>query len=176
MSNIPPFADGYYLPPGEYECSFQDIEERFLETQRRIDVWKLFKNFLERLEFLGIIPNVLLIDGSFVTGRKEPGDVDVCMLIPPEKVKLAYDNLDNEEDRECLLYILHPDSQGALRLATGVHPLVVPDENGLKLWSDFFRTGGAQFGRQEGLKPPDVVRDPEWVKIPNEKGILKVVM
>lgn len=118
LSNIPPFADGYYLPPGEYECSFQDIEERFLETQRRIDVWKLFKNFLERLEFLGIIPNVLLIDGSFVTGRKEPGDVDVCMLIPPEKVKLAYDNLDNEEDRECLLYILHPDSQGALRLAT----------------------------------------------------------
>lgn len=174
MSSIPPFADGYYLPPGEHECSFQDIEERFLETQRRKDVWKLFKNFLERLKFLGVFPVVLLIDGSFVTGREEPGDVDVCMLIPPEKIKLAYDNLNNEEDRKCLKFIFNRYNQGALRLTTGVHPLIVPDEMGLKLFSDIFRTGGEQFGWR--LKPPDNKRDPAWVNVPEEKGILKVVM
>ena len=174
MSSIPPFTDGYHLPPGEHECSFQDIEERFLETQRRKDVWKLFKNFLERLKFLGIVPEVLLIDGSFATGRKEPSDVDVCMLIPPEKIKLAYDNLNNEEDRECLKFILNRYNQGALRLTTGVHPLIVPNETGLKLCSDVFRRDGEQFGWR--LKPPDNKRDPACVNVPEEKGILKVVM
>ena len=134
----------------------------------------MFKNFLERLKFLGIVPEVLLIDGSFVTGREEPGDVDVCMLIPPDKIKLAYDNLNNEEDRECLKFIFNRYNQDALRLTTGVHPLIVHNETGLKLCSDIFRTGGEQFGWR--LKPPDNKRDPAWVNVPEEKGILKVVM
>ena len=160
MSAIPEFIDRYHLPPGVHECSMQEIEERFLWSDRRKDVWKLFNNFLDRLEFLGITPDAILINGSFVTGRNEPGDVDVCLLIPPTKLSNAYNALSNEEDRQCLLFICNPQNQQVLRLSFGTHPIIVPDEVSLEIISDIFRTGGTQFHH---LRPPDGERDPQWV-------------
>ena len=169
---IPDFIDNYHLPPGEHECTFMEIEKRFLTTSRRKMVWQLFINFLERLRFLNIFPDSILIDGSFVTGREEPGDVDVCLLIPPEKLINAYDNLGNDEDRESLKFIFNPKNQKAVRLISGAHLLIAFDENSMSIFSDIFRTGGEQF--HHNLRPPDKERDPEWVKTPVEKGILKV--
>lgn len=171
MSAIPDFIDKYHLPPGVHECSVQEIEERFLWSERRKDVWRLFKIFLERLEILGIIPDSILIDGSFVTGREEPGDVDVCLLIPPKKLSNAYRALNNEEDRICLEFICNPRNQRTLRLSFGTHPIIVPDEVRLEKISEIFRTGGTQFHH---LRPPDSERDPKWVETPAEKGILRV--
>ena len=171
MPVIPEFSDGYYLPPGVHVCSLHDIENRFLGSERRKAVWRMFKTFLERLKFLCVVPEVILIDGSFVTGREEPGDVDVCLLIRPESIIRAMNSLDNEEDKLCLEFICNPDNQAALRLSFGTHPLIAYDENNLQLYSDLFRTGGAQFRH---LRPSDAIRDPGWVKTPSEKGILRV--
>ena len=171
MSEIPEFVDGYFLPPGEHKCSLQEIEERFLWTERRRSVWRLFKNFLDRLNFFKITPAVILINGSFVTKREEPGDVDIGLLIPPKDVQEARASLSNAEDWDDLCFILNPRYQAMLRSSFGVHPLVVQDRDTLAIVSDLFRTGGSQFGH---LRPPDKMRDPSWLKTPEEKGILRI--
>ncbi|MFN0221439.1 MULTISPECIES: DUF6932 family protein [Paenibacillus] len=171
MSNIPDFIDGYHLPDGEHECTMEEVEQRFLFTEKRIHLWKLFKRMLDRLNDLGIMPEVILIDGSFVTGRAEPGDVDFGALIPPGKVVSSLASITDDHDQEAIHMFVHPDNQLALRNLFGAHMLVVPDEDLLNAISFLFRTGGEQFG---GLRDPDPERDPAWVKKPQAKGILRI--
>ena len=50
-------------------------------------------------------------------------------------------------------------------------PKPLYDESGLRRCSELFRNGGNQFKK---LRERDQERDPEWVIIPNEKGILRI--
>lgn len=70
MAPIPEFVDQYHLPDGEHECTFEEIEGRFLGTTQRRKVWELFKSLLARLETLGLKPEVILINGSFTADRQ----------------------------------------------------------------------------------------------------------
>lgn len=173
MSSIPDFCDGYHLPPGEHECTMGDIEQRFVCTPQRERVWADFNRLLGRLESLEITPKKILIDGSFVTGREEPGDVDFGSLIPPSKAKAALRNFTDPYDKHAIMMFTDPapQNQKIVRTSFGAHMLVAANELGMKMISRLFRTGGEQFGQ---LKPPDPKRDPDWVKTPKEKGILKV--
>lgn len=171
LNNIPDFVDGYHLPDGEHECTFEDIEQKLLFTDKRMHLWTLFKRMLDRLRDFGITPETLLIDGSFVTNRAEPGDVDFGALIPPEMVTEAYNTLADDHDKEGLNLLVHPQNQVAMRNLFGAHMLVVPNKEALEQVSFLFRTGGQQFGT---LRDPDPDRDPEWVVTPEAKGILKV--
>lgn len=170
LTKIPDFFDKYHLPDGEYECTIEGIEQRFLSTEQRTKVWSLFMRLLDRLIQVGLTPSAVLVDGSFVTGRDELGDVDFAALIKPEVVDSALKAMD-DHDRGAVQLLMNPDNQGAIRDLFGAHLLVVPDEQGLQYWSWFFRTGG-QFGK---LRDRDPERDPEWVVIPQAKGILKVL-
>ncbi|MNC71351.1 hypothetical protein D3C75_1222580 [compost metagenome] len=89
MSPIPDFSDKYHLPPGEHICSLEEIEQRFLNTDSRKKVWSDFNRLYDRLCTLGIKPKSMVIDGSFVTDRKEPGVVDFGALFLPGVVKEA---------------------------------------------------------------------------------------
>ena len=83
MSAIPDFVvNSYYLPKGQYRCTIKEIEELFLFSDRRKTIWRLFTDFTFRLKTLGIVPDEVLINGSFVTKRINPGDVDFVFLIP----------------------------------------------------------------------------------------------
>lgn len=168
---IPDFIDGYHLPCGEHICTLEEIEDKFVYNDHRKNVWSNFISLLKRLESLGIAPEAMVIDGSFVTGRKEPGDVDFGALIPRYKATSALEKLTDEFDKEAVRVLTDPRYQGLIRTLFGAHMLVVHNEIGLNLVSELFRNGGAQFGR---LKDPDPTRDPSWVKRPEEKGILRV--
>lgn len=167
---IPDFFDGYHLPPGEHVCTLDEIKERFgIINSNRQKVWDDFAALLERLERLKIMPTIILVDGSFVTGRELPEDVDFACLIPPGRIKKALKEA-NFSDREAIKMICNPNSQGNLRVLFGAHPLIVDNEKGLYYWSTFLRRGGPN-----GLKEPDYKKDPDWVIKPKEKGILKIV-
>ncbi|MFB5762701.1 DUF6932 family protein [Paenibacillus medicaginis] len=173
MAPIPDFIDEYHLPPGEHICSFEEVEERFLNTDSRKKVWSDFNGLYDRLCTLGIKPKSIVVDGSFVTGRKDPGDVDFGALFLPSVVKAALTNIQDKYDKDAVQILTTPtqQNQSLIRTLFGTHMLVAPNEHGLRQISKLFRTGGEQFGK---LRPPDPKRDPDWVTIPKEKGILRV--
>lgn len=168
MSPIPDFTDGYHLPAGEHLCTCVEISDRFLDTKTRKTRWSSFIAMLERMKALKIMPEVILVNGSFVTGRREPGDVDFACLIPPDTIREAL-KTDDDHDRAGVVYFLDPDNQGVLRNAFGAHLLVAHDELNLSWWSKLFR-----FGQNGVLREPDPKLDPDWVTRPKEKGILKI--
>lgn len=167
---IPDFIDNYFLPPGEHLTSLQETEKRFAHTtQSREKVWQCFTSLWNRLLQFGIKPKAMLIDGSFVTGRKDPGDVDCAILVPPEAIIEAMTGK-NREDRDGIAILFNPENQHAIRSLFGAHFLLAPNDETLQAWSYFFRKGP----NGDGLRARDPERDPEWVIIPEEKGILRV--
>lgn len=169
---IPDFVDGYHLPGYEHECTIEEIESKFLNTSERVRVWGLFKGLLFRLETLGLTPDVLLIDGSFVTGREAPGDVDFGALIKPDAVRRALSKFTDKHDREAIIHFGDPSYGEIIRELYGAHMIVVKDNDGLVQASRLFRKGGTY----RHLRDPDPVRDPAGVTRPKQKGILRVTL
>ena len=80
-NRIPPFDDNGNLPPGIYQVQLHDIEERFTWTDKR---QKLFQGLIQaakNLESAGVL--LLYIDGSFITNKDEPNDIDGCWVWNP---------------------------------------------------------------------------------------------
>jgi hypothetical protein len=83
--SIPAFnADGL-LPAGVFDCSLADVRERFGSFQGSDARPRLF----ERLEVLvaamqrSTLFEVLLLDGSFVTAKPAPNDIDLVAVLRP---------------------------------------------------------------------------------------------
>lgn len=168
--SIPEFSDNYYLPPGEHKCTLQEVEERFgTQNEQRKRVWQSFRLFLERKRQLGLIPEEMIIDGSFCTGREFPGDVDSAILIPQDVVLNAFRNGNESEKRAIKLILEAAGPQGGttqqlLRDLFGTHILLADSRQTLSYWADFFKR----------TRDPDPVKDPPWVTKPREKGILRI--
>ena len=77
---ISPFDENGYLPPGVHPATLEEVIARFgSANEERIAE----AESLEWLTTWCVLAGVerLLIDGSFVTDRDEPGDVDcLCLL------------------------------------------------------------------------------------------------
>lgn len=160
---IPDFIDGYYLPPGEYKCSLEEIEKRFANgSPSRKQSWEYFMFYLNRLKHFGIKPKIILINGSFVTGKNNAGDVDCVMLINPEEVRQALKNM-NEHDKNGLIILTDYRNADLIRAMLGVHIFVTYNNYWLQLWSNFFRK----------IKP-STTNNKNEISTPKEKGILRV--
>lgn len=81
---LPPFdEDTGYLPEGEFPASLKEIESRFgTESFRRREIFSGLVFVIERLRSFGV--ETIWIDGSFVTDKQRPGDVDVAYEIPAD--------------------------------------------------------------------------------------------
>lgn len=168
---IPSFDDGYHLPSGEHTTTWNEAEKVFGTTNdRRRQVWADFMALVQRYERLSLRFETVLIDGSFVTGREEPGDVDGAAILPPETLRKAMDSLEKEDRRSAALLADSRQSGNLIRVLFGAHLFVVPDQRSLDMWSRFSRLGEPG----DGLRDPDPHRDPEWLTKPVEKGILKI--
>jgi hypothetical protein len=125
----------------------------------------LFHVVMERMRDLGgNLPSVV-VDGSFVTGRDQPDDVDAVCQIPPHDLMRM---LGSSPDQHALGFFLQQPHEA--RRLFGVHVFVVETEENLEeLRVTFARgLGGA------GLRPADRERDPHGLVVPGEKGILRV--
>jgi hypothetical protein len=84
---IPPLNKAGELPPGEHETSLLNIRKRFgRSSAQREDLMHGLENAAENLHAAGV--QMIWIDGSFVTSKKEPNDVDGCWEYT-ERVDLA---------------------------------------------------------------------------------------
>jgi hypothetical protein len=80
---IPPFRSDGYLPEGVYVCSEVEVLFRFGSSSRRRRRLVLrLRRWLELGRQIGA--QRLLVDGSFVTVKEEPHDIDSVILLPPD--------------------------------------------------------------------------------------------
>ena len=82
-SPIPPLRRDGYLPEGVHVCSEADVIFRFGSSSRRRRRLALrLRRWIELGRQVGA--KRLLVDGSFVTAKEEPQDVDTVILLPQD--------------------------------------------------------------------------------------------
>ena len=79
LEMIPEFDDSGYLPPGIHRATLEEIAERFgREPELRQTQAESLRWLLDLAKRVGV--QRLIIDGSWVTDKWEPNDVD-CVLL-----------------------------------------------------------------------------------------------
>src|SRR3989442_13310667 len=80
LSTIPLFRPDGYLPEGVYVCSEAEVIFRFGSSgRRRRRLVRRLRRWIELGRQGGA--RRLLVDGSFVTAKEEPGEIDTVMLL-----------------------------------------------------------------------------------------------
>jgi hypothetical protein len=75
---IPQFLENGFLPAGLYSADRIEVEKRFgKNTPQRRKLFERLKLFVEMARHCGALK--LLINGSFVTAKGDPNDVDVVI-------------------------------------------------------------------------------------------------
>jgi hypothetical protein len=80
---IPPQNEHGLLPPGIHDCTVDELQARFGNfkgSDRRPLLWAKFTDFLRETQSSGLIEAVLL-DGSFVTAKPDPNDIDLVLVV-----------------------------------------------------------------------------------------------
>ena len=75
-----------FLPEGVWDCSLVELSKRFAvfaESDKRIKLFQRLENLLEEVKKTGWIMEVI-VDGSFVTDKKKPNDIDLILALMPE--------------------------------------------------------------------------------------------
>jgi len=80
---IPPFAASGLLPPGEHQCTVEDVLERFgafRGSDRRQRLSRGLVTYVEEVRGAGI-GKYLIVNGSYVTDIDSPNDIDVLLVL-----------------------------------------------------------------------------------------------
>ena len=82
---IPELDIDGHLPPGLHDCDLDEIGFRFGVDHlgsRRSDLFSKLVEFVGELRSTTFASAQLLIDGSFVTGKPQPNDIDLILILP----------------------------------------------------------------------------------------------
>ena len=78
--------------PGIHSLSLAELEEiavtPFQNDAQRVRLFLLFAQWIQRLQALHVSA-ILWIDGSFVTEKNSPGDIDCMMWVPSSAMALS---------------------------------------------------------------------------------------
>ncbi len=80
---IPDLNEDGFLPEGIYESSLEEVRQRFggfQRTDRRPALFTKLSLFLTEARASGLIEAVI-VDGSFVTAKDEPSDIDLILVL-----------------------------------------------------------------------------------------------
>lgn len=80
---IPALDDAGYLPPGVHSCTLQELAVRFRGTGfsgTRGRLLERLERYLRELRETALVDRVA-IDGSFVTAKAEPNDIDLVVVL-----------------------------------------------------------------------------------------------
>ena len=81
---IPPFDQHGLLPIGVHDCNLGELQTRFGSFQssdRRPRLFLKLQDFVAELQLARFI-RYLLVDGSFVTAKNDPNDIDLVLVLP----------------------------------------------------------------------------------------------
>jgi len=138
-SNIPPFRPDGYLPEGVYVCSEAEVIFRFGSASRRRRRLVLR---LRRWVALGqqVGAERLLVDGSFVTAKEAPHDLDAVILLPSDFHRQIIQEYEPALELEAMLLTRRPEEIFAAE-----------DEIDWEEWVAFFSRTREPDGRRKGL-------------------------
>ena len=146
--SIPDFNSYGLLPEGIYTATIDEIEEKFCnigDTKKRKNLFHTFKHYLEGLKAHNVKYD-LYIDGSFVTKKCSPGDIDILLF---------YDWKYNNRDWE---YLLSDD-------------IIKIKFNGLQVLPAFLGTESEELTIEFAMSHFD-----EYTNEEMKKGIVKVII
>lgn len=148
---IPSLDKHGLLPSGVYDCSLQEISEVFATNKHR---GQLFGNLLSCLhnEIRPLFDSPIYINGSFVTDKDHPEDVDVA---------LELEGVSDKKKLEALVYM--NNHQNRLLIEYQVHFWINLALPGVSDFSMYFQYIRAKTARLKGLNPRHL------------KGILRIV-
>lgn len=75
-------ADGF-LPKGIHECTLDEVQERFggfRNSDRRPNLFAKLQEFVQEARLTLLVTGVIL-DGSFVTDKAVPEDIDLILIL-----------------------------------------------------------------------------------------------
>ncbi|HEY6168191.1 MAG TPA: hypothetical protein VI454_09140 [Verrucomicrobiae bacterium] len=81
---IPPVTKNGVLPEGVHACSMEEVRLRFGVFQgsdRRVGLFNKLAQFVTELRYSGLFAAVV-VDGSFVTTKSAPQDIDLILALP----------------------------------------------------------------------------------------------
>ncbi len=138
-STIPPFRPDGYVPEGLYGCSAAEAIFRFGSSSRRRRRLVLR---LRRWIALGqqVGATRLLVDGSFVTAKEDPHDIDTVILLPPSFHQQIMQEYEPALELEAMLLTRQPEEIFAAEDATDWEE-----------WVEFFSRTREPDGRRKGL-------------------------
>ncbi|MDA1190176.1 MAG: hypothetical protein O3A46_00670 [Candidatus Poribacteria bacterium] len=79
---IPPCNEDGFLQPGVHDCSLEELRERFGMfdgTDRRRQLFDALSDYAEEARNVSIVGS-MIVDGSFVTVKQEPEDIDLILV------------------------------------------------------------------------------------------------
>jgi hypothetical protein len=152
---IPKLVDNV-LPEGIHECTFEEVSAIFGQlwrTDQRLKLTEKLRDFLDAARRSGIIAAVV-IDGSYVTAKQEPGDIDLVVAYRPDF------DLKHEELRPFEYNVL---SKRAIRRTYCFDAFIFPDgSQEYHEWVEFF----------SGVRADD----PDQQTSRTRKGVLRIVL
>jgi len=138
-SAIPPFRPDGYLPEGLYLASEAEILFRFgASTRRRRRLALRLRHWIKLSRQVG--GQRLLIDGSFVTAKEEPQDIDAVLLVPTDFQEQVEQGDSSALELEEMLLTRRPEEIFAAEDETDWHE-----------WIEFFSRTRESDGRRKGL-------------------------
>lgn len=119
------------LPAGVFDCSWPELRERFgafRSSDRRVQLFLRLQELASAM-LKSRLFDALLVDGSFVTSKPEPNDIDLLAVLRPGH--------DFERDLPMSEYALV--SRALLRRRFGFDVIVAePDSELYRTYVDFF--------------------------------------
>ena len=136
---IPEFRSDGYLPEGLYIASEEEIIFRFgSSTRQRRRLTLRLRRWIELARLVG--GQRLLIDGSFVTAKAEPQDIDSVILLPPNFQYQIERGIEAALELEDMILTRRPEEIFAAE-----------DESDWSEWIAFFSRTREADGRRKGL-------------------------
>ena len=136
---IPPFRTDGYLPEGLHACTEPDAVFRFGGgSKRRRRLVTRMRRWLELAREVGALK--VLIDGSFVTAKKDPHDLDAVVLLPADFGEQVERGGTAAIELEAILLTRQPEELFAAE-----------DQLDWQEWIDFFSRTREPDGRRKGL-------------------------
>jgi hypothetical protein len=136
---IPPLRTDGYLPEGVHLASEAEITFRFgsASPRRRRLVLRL-RRWTDLARRVGA--RRLLIDGSFVTAKPEPNDIDAVILLPHDFQRQVEAGVEAALELETMVLTRHPEEIFAAE-----------DDEDWRDWVEFFSRTREADGRRKGL-------------------------
>jgi hypothetical protein len=125
---LPEFDAQGLLPPGLHDATLAEVRERFGRFQVsdcRLKLCQQLEAFLQDVRSSTLIEAVI-VDGSFVTAKDEPGDIDVILVLSSnhdwsERLRpFEYNLLSKKQVRKRFGFDLFVASQGSQTLQASV--------------------------------------------------------